>query len=107
MDTFNNSEQKAMAILLSNTGKKFYGLELVDLSSGALKRGTVYITLSRLEERGFLESESEEAPKGTIPRRVYKVTGAGQRAFYAWEQGQARQREAFNSWPGSLVPRHE
>jgi DNA-binding PadR family transcriptional regulator len=99
MDSFNKSEQIAMEILTSAVSKKFYGLELVTLSENALKRGTVYITLSRLEDRGFLESENETAPKGTIPRRVYKVTGAGQRSYTAWRSGQAKQQEVFANWP--------
>jgi DNA-binding PadR family transcriptional regulator len=99
MDSFNKTEHIAMEILTSSISKKFYGLELVELSNGTLKRGSVYITLSRLEDRGFLESENEAAPKGTIPRRVYKVTGAGQRAYTAWQMGQAKQREVFANWP--------
>jgi DNA-binding PadR family transcriptional regulator len=98
MDNFNNSEQIAMGVLLQAASKRLYGLEIVDKSDNALKRGTVYITLSRLEERGFVESENEPAPKGSIPRRMYRVTGSGQRAFSAWQIGRAAQQAAFDGW---------
>ena len=31
-----------------------YGLELVQLSDGQLKRGTVYVTLQRMEAKGLI-----------------------------------------------------
>ena len=40
-----------------------YGLELVDDSSGTLKRGSVYVILARMEEKGFVESR-QETPAG-------------------------------------------
>ena len=36
-----------------------YGLQLVEQSEGALKRGTVYVTLGRMEAKGLVESEQE------------------------------------------------
>jgi DNA-binding PadR family transcriptional regulator len=106
MDIFTKTEQSAMEILVSGIGKKLYGLSIVELSNGALKRGSVYITLSRLEERGFLKSQVEDAPVGTIQRRVYKVTGTGQRSFGAWCAGQVAQQQAFNNWPHNGVASH-
>jgi DNA-binding PadR family transcriptional regulator len=63
-----------------------YGLELVERSSGALKRGTVYVTLGRMEAKGFVTSEREDLPEGAIglPRRHYRATGLGERAVRAW-----------------------
>ena len=63
-----------------------YGLQLVALSKGALKRGTVYVTLGRMEAKGYLTSEQEAAPSGAIglPRRLYRPTALGQRALRAW-----------------------
>ncbi len=53
-----------------------YGLALVDASGSALKRGTVYVTLSRMEAQGLVTSRHEEAPahQGGMPRRLYRVT---------------------------------
>ena len=73
-----------MGLLVGNAGKRMYGLELVDRSNGALKRGTIYVTLSRLEDKGYVTSEREEEKPGVAtPRRLYKTTGEGARVFRA------------------------
>ena len=63
-----------------------FGLNLVARSGGRLKRGTVYVTLARMERKGFLTSEQEPQPSGAIglPRRIYRVTPLGKRALRAW-----------------------
>ena len=77
--------QRLILELLIATGP-LYGLELVERSAGALKRGTVYVTLSRMEAKGFVTSEQETQPDGAIglPRRRYRPTGRGERALRAW-----------------------
>jgi DNA-binding PadR family transcriptional regulator len=63
-----------------------YGLNLVEQSAGALKRGTVYVTLGRMEAKGLVASEQEAVQPGAIglPRRIFRVTGLGERALQAW-----------------------
>jgi DNA-binding PadR family transcriptional regulator len=63
-----------------------YGLQLVDRSGGALKRGTVYVTLGRMESKGIVESEQEPPVPGAIgmPRRIYRPTALGERMLRAW-----------------------
>jgi DNA-binding PadR family transcriptional regulator len=63
-----------------------FGLQLVALSDGALKRGTVYVTLGRMETKGFVRSEQEAMPPGAIglPRRLYYPTPLGERVVRAW-----------------------
>ena len=58
-----------------------YGLQLVEASSGALKRGTVYVTLGRMEDKGYVLSRvDEDAPEhGGMPRRRYEPTPLGRR----------------------------
>jgi PadR family transcriptional regulator, regulatory protein PadR len=60
-------------------GRERFGLELVDRSGGAVKRGSVYVLLSRMEAKGFVESWQEERPAGAIglPRRMYRATPYG------------------------------
>ncbi|MEM7408860.1 MAG: helix-turn-helix transcriptional regulator [Myxococcota bacterium] len=68
-----------MALNLLGGGEQLYGLELVRLSGGALKAGTVYVTLERLQAKGLIESELERKPRD-MPgraRRLYRVTDAG------------------------------
>ena len=56
-----------------------YGLELVDLARGRLKRGSVYVTLGRMESKGFVTSRQEDRVPGAIglPRRLYRATPYG------------------------------
>jgi PadR family transcriptional regulator, regulatory protein PadR len=63
-----------------------YGLQLVERSDGALKRGTVYVTLGRMESKGFVESEQETPDPAAIglPRRIYRPTAQGERMLRAW-----------------------
>jgi DNA-binding PadR family transcriptional regulator len=66
--------------------REMYGLELVTASRGRLKRGTVYVTLARMEEKGYIKSHLEDAPPeaGGLPRRVYEATPFGRRVLDAW-----------------------
>ncbi len=63
-----------------------FGLQLVALSEGTLKRGTVYVTLGRMETKGFVRSEQEAMQPGAIglPRRLYYPTPLGERIVRAW-----------------------
>lgn len=60
-------------------GRERFGLELVEVSSGRVKRGSVYVTLGRMELKGFVESRQEERQPGAIglPRRLYRATSYG------------------------------
>ena len=71
--------------LLLEQGELF-GLQLVEHSAGRLKRGTVYVTLGRMQDKGLLESRQEPLPPGAIglPRRLYRPTGYGLRVVEAW-----------------------
>ena len=63
-----------------------YGLEMVKASEGRLKRGTIYVTLNRMEEKGYVESRKAPVKEGQQgpPRRLYKATGHGARVLNAW-----------------------
>jgi PadR family transcriptional regulator len=77
------SELRILELLLEGDA---FGLELVERSKGALKRGTVYVTLGRMQEKGFVESWIEPLPAGGIglPRRIYRPTAYGLRVLDAW-----------------------
>jgi DNA-binding PadR family transcriptional regulator len=66
-----------------------YGLQLVAASRGRLKRGTVYVTLGRMEEKGYITSTLDAPPAGTggLPRRIYAATVLGRRMCEAWTSG--------------------
>ena len=67
-------------------GRERYGLELVDRSDGALKRGSVYVILARMEEKGFVESRLEDRPPnaGGMARRLYRATPYGRKVHGAF-----------------------
>jgi PadR family transcriptional regulator PadR len=81
------AKERLILELLISQGPLF-GLQLVALSEGALKRGTVYVTLGRMEAKGFVRSEQEAMPSGAIglPRRLYYPTPLGERVLRAWSQ---------------------
>jgi PadR family transcriptional regulator, regulatory protein PadR len=78
------TERLILELLVAN--QSMFGLQLVDASGGRLKRGTVYVTLGRMEQKRFVESEQEMRPAGAIglPRRLYRPTALGERALRAW-----------------------
>ncbi len=76
------SRTETLILDLLREGGDLYGLELVDASDGRVKRGTVYVTLGRMEEKGYVESRLEAAAGvGGLPRRLYRLTPQGRRAL--------------------------
>jgi DNA-binding PadR family transcriptional regulator len=81
------SQKEALILgLLINSGSNLFGLEMVESSNGELKRGTIYVTLQRMQEKGLIDSKPEPrpVPEIGIPRRLYWPTGLGQRSFIAY-----------------------
>ena len=66
---------------------EMFGLEMVETSDGELKRGTIYVTLQRMSEKGLVESRQEARSENEIgiARRKYKTTAYGERVFKAQE----------------------
>ena len=73
------SGKEHVILELLGRSRQMYGLELVTESGGALKRGTVYVTLGRMEEKGYVTSHAGEASptQGGLPRRLYRSTPYG------------------------------
>lgn len=96
MPRISRVEAEILGLLRS---KEMYGLELVKESS-ILKRGTVYVTLERMADKGYVTSrEAERLPhESGLPRRIYSITALGQRAMAASQAAAA----AFASW--GMVP---
>jgi DNA-binding PadR family transcriptional regulator len=83
LPTLSNKERLILNQLVAGGPK--YGLQMVDDARGALKRGTVYVTLGRMEQKGLIESRHETAPSaGALPRRMYRATAYGRRVLDAW-----------------------
>lgn len=84
MLTLSTKESLILELLVQNQG--MYGLQLVAASGRRLKRGTVYVTLGRMEEKGYIASRLEAPPAdaGGMPRRLYQPTALGRRVLKAW-----------------------
>jgi PadR family transcriptional regulator, regulatory protein PadR len=82
------TETFVLALLIGKS--ELYGLEMVEQSGGRLKRGTIYVTLGRMQDKGFIESRKEprQSPEVGIPRRLYSITGYGMRVLAAYEVAQ-------------------
>ena len=99
---FPKLSRKEMAILAMLIGKgEMFGLEMVGASEGELKRGTIYVTLQRMGDKGYIESREEPRtmPEIGIPRRKYQATGLGEKVY----QTNVKAHEFFNSdfaWGG-------
>jgi PadR family transcriptional regulator, regulatory protein PadR len=87
-----SKEMKVLEMLIHNG--EMFGLEMVESSEGELKRGTIYVTLSRMSDKGYIESREEPrtAPEIGIPRRKYWATGLGESVYKA----NVRAVEMFN-----------
>lgn len=87
------SGKEALILQLLVNGKpEMYGLEMVRDADGELKRGTVYVLLSRMEEKGYITSRVELTPDKAHPglaRRQYRVSALGQRAYQLHERIQS------------------
>jgi DNA-binding PadR family transcriptional regulator len=79
------SAKETIVLNLLSGGEPLYGLQLVALSEGRLKRGTVYVTLGRMEAKGYVVSAAaESSTAGRLPRRLYRPTPLGLRVATAW-----------------------
>jgi DNA-binding PadR family transcriptional regulator len=80
-----SATERLILELLDAEGELF-GLQMVEMATGRLKRGTVYVTLGRMQDKGYLESRQEAQLPGAIglPRRLYRLTGHAARVLAAW-----------------------
>lgn len=81
----------ALRLLIDNP-KGLYGSEFVHQSRGKLPRGTVYVLLERMIDKGFVrEVEEPPTPALQLARTRHVITAAGRSAYNAFlaEQGLA------------------
>jgi DNA-binding PadR family transcriptional regulator len=69
---------KELLVLELLRDRELYGLQLVAASRGRLKRGGIYVTLGRMEEKGLVASVPVDGG-----RRRYRATALGARALAA------------------------
>ena len=81
------TEKEFLIMNLLITEGEMFGLEMVQESEGDLKKGTIYVTLQRMQDKNLVNSEEEERAgnENGIPRRFYAPTDWGERVFKAQE----------------------
>lgn len=72
-----------MSLIEESDRSEAYGLDLVQKSEGKLKKGSVYVLLGRLEDKGFVEGRFV-VEGSAIPRKLYKATAQGKKVHHAW-----------------------
>jgi PadR family transcriptional regulator PadR len=83
------SAVETLVLELLSEHRELYGLQLIEASRGKLKRGTVYVTLSRMEDKGYV-TRRELQGEGRGPARcMYRLTGHGGRVLAAWQMASA------------------
>jgi PadR family transcriptional regulator, regulatory protein PadR len=102
--TISKLEEELLNLLI---GSERYGLEIIkafeDVSGGKRKLsvGSLYPTLSRMEEKGLITSHMEDRPsddKGGARRKYFRITKLGIRVLAKTEQF----REALHNWRPAL-----
>jgi PadR family transcriptional regulator len=89
------SPVEAEILRLLITRPERYGLELV-AASKILKRGTIYVTLGRMADKGFVTSHAVKVDhEPGLPRRLFSATGLGERVYQAQQAVNAVWREAL------------
>ena len=102
--TISKLEEEILNLLIGN---ERYGLEIIkafeDVSGGKRKLsvGSLYPTLSRMEEKGLITSHMEDRPsddKGGARRKYFRITKLGARVLDKTEQF----RKALYNWRPAL-----
>jgi DNA-binding PadR family transcriptional regulator len=85
-----SGKERLILDLLSEGGEQ-YGLQLVEQAKGRLKRGTVYVTLSRMQEKDLVTSHLEvrDEKRPGLPRRLYTPTARGLLTLRALQAAEA------------------
>ncbi|NOT01907.1 MAG: helix-turn-helix transcriptional regulator [Phycisphaerales bacterium] len=87
-DLLNQREAELLAITIN--GER-YGRDIRNQyeqrTDRKLPLGSLYVTLDRMEDKGYLTSRMGESAhnRGGYRRKYYKITGAGQRALNAYQ----------------------
>src|SRR4051812_18022995 len=91
------SPKESLVLELLVAQRELYGLQLVAASRHRLKRGTIYVTLGRMEDKGYITSRLEAPPpqSGGMPRRLYQPTALGRQVLATWSSAVHRLMPEF------------
>lgn len=73
-------QRRILEALAARSDEELYGLDLV--AAGAASRMSLYVELSRLEDRGWIACREEPPEQAAfVQRRIYRITPAGAAAL--------------------------
>ena len=69
--------------ILQDAPKGLYGLQIVAESDKAISRGSIYVLLSRLQEKGYVKSRRPQSDPDYpgLPRPIYTLSAEGSRVL--------------------------
>jgi hypothetical protein len=92
MNLLSRIETEILQLLIAHG--EMYGLEMV-AASKLLKPGTIYVTLARMDEKGYVESRTVKSKhESGLPRRLFRATGLGERTLKISQYAGALLKEA-------------
>lgn len=98
--------EEILLLLVGILEKEAYAFKIAEefeIQAGkSVSIGAVHSTLSRLEKKGFLNSEmgSPSATRGGRRKRIFKITAYGQRAL---EDSRSLRISLWNQFPGLAI----
>jgi len=71
--------------ILQDSPEGLYGLQVVSASKGVIRRSSVYVLLSRLQDKGFVKAKrpASDPDYPGLPRPTYRLTADGARVLAA------------------------
>jgi len=92
----------AVALLREQATTMTVQAKVAELAEREIRLGSVYVTLDRMEDKGYVESWLADATpeRGGRPKRFYKILPAGERALAEAMSTATRMHQAVenSSW---------
>ena len=75
--------KELVVLRLLASGEELFGLEIAERSGGEIGRGTLYVVLGRMLEKGLLQSRQDTPGRDWAgpPRRYYRISASGREAL--------------------------
>ena len=95
-------------LAIARLGGEAYGVTIrcviVDRAERGVSFGSLYSTLRRLHAKGFIDFDlvSPGAPPGGRPRRMWRLSTAGEQVIYAAQRRMRRMSEGLGGEHGQL-----
>jgi DNA-binding PadR family transcriptional regulator len=90
------AKEREILELLLDAKEDLYGLQIVERSHGRVSRGSVYVLLGRMKDRGLVDARVESTSRVPgMPRQLYRATGLGERLVKLHRRFEAEARRVL------------